>query len=199
PDRLPHEILRLDARPGDRRGRQDGGARQGHPRSGLPAHGRLLQSARLALARGEGRGDGPHGPLGQVWHSRIFSRRPLTPTPWGHVSNVSSPVSPGQVGNLSHVADSPSAILLDSRGGSLRISAVRGIGPSSASGRARLARSFDWDSAAKPVWGVPRLNIRPARVGDVPAIYELIRTFADRKLMIRRSMGELYESIREFL
>jgi amino-acid N-acetyltransferase len=43
------------------------------------------------------------------------------------------------------------------------------------------------------------LNIRPARVGDVPAIYELIRKFADRKVMIRRSMGELYESIREFL
>ncbi len=43
------------------------------------------------------------------------------------------------------------------------------------------------------------MNIRPARVGDVPAIYELIRTFADRRLMIRRSMGELYESIREFL
>jgi len=43
------------------------------------------------------------------------------------------------------------------------------------------------------------LNIRPARVGDVPAICDLIRTFADRKLMIRRSMGELYESIREFL
>jgi amino-acid N-acetyltransferase len=42
------------------------------------------------------------------------------------------------------------------------------------------------------------LNIRPARVGDVPAIQELIRTFADRKLMIRRSPGELYESIREF-
>jgi amino-acid N-acetyltransferase len=43
------------------------------------------------------------------------------------------------------------------------------------------------------------LNIRTARVGDVPAIYELIRKFADRKVMIRRSMGELYESIREFL
>ena len=42
------------------------------------------------------------------------------------------------------------------------------------------------------------MKIRPARVGDVPAIYELIRTFADRKLMIRRSLGELYESIREF-
>lgn len=28
---------------------------------------------------------------------------------------------------------------------------------------------------------------------------ELIRTFADRKLMIRRSPGELYEAIREFL
>ncbi|MDE2505939.1 MAG: N-acetyltransferase [Planctomycetota bacterium] len=43
------------------------------------------------------------------------------------------------------------------------------------------------------------MNIRPARVGDVPAIAELIRTFADRKLMIRRSLGELYESIREFV
>jgi amino-acid N-acetyltransferase len=43
------------------------------------------------------------------------------------------------------------------------------------------------------------LNIRPARVGDVPAIHDLIRTFAERKQMIRRSLGELYESIREFL
>jgi amino-acid N-acetyltransferase len=43
------------------------------------------------------------------------------------------------------------------------------------------------------------LNTRLARVGDVPAIYDLIRTFADRKVMIRRSMGELYESIREFV
>ncbi len=32
----------------------------------------------------------------------------------------------------------------------------------------------------------------------MPAIQELIRTFAERKLMIRRSLGELYESIREF-
>ncbi len=29
-------------------------------------------------------------------------------------------------------------------------------------------------------------------------MYEQIRVFADRKLMIRRSMAELYESIREF-
>lgn len=43
------------------------------------------------------------------------------------------------------------------------------------------------------------MNIRPARVGDVPAMYELIRKFADRKLMIRRSMGELYEAAREFV
>ncbi len=43
------------------------------------------------------------------------------------------------------------------------------------------------------------MNIRPARVGDVPVLCDLIRTFADRKLMIRRSLGELYESIREFL
>jgi amino-acid N-acetyltransferase len=43
------------------------------------------------------------------------------------------------------------------------------------------------------------LNTRPARVSDVPAIQELIRTFADRKLMIRRSLGELYESIQELI
>jgi amino-acid N-acetyltransferase len=36
-------------------------------------------------------------------------------------------------------------------------------------------------------------------VGDVPAVHDLIRTFADRKLMIRRSLGELYEAIREFI
>src|SRR5271154_4766371 len=46
---------------------------------------------------------------------------------------------------------------------------------------------------------VPRLTIRPARVGDVPGIYELVAVFAERKLMIRRSMAELYESIREFI
>ncbi len=43
------------------------------------------------------------------------------------------------------------------------------------------------------------MTIRPARVGDVPGIYEQILVFADQKLMIRRSMAELYESIREFL
>jgi amino-acid N-acetyltransferase len=42
------------------------------------------------------------------------------------------------------------------------------------------------------------LTIRPARVGDVPGIYDLIYLFAERKLMIRRSMAELYESVREF-
>jgi amino-acid N-acetyltransferase len=42
------------------------------------------------------------------------------------------------------------------------------------------------------------LTIRSAQVGDVPGIYDLIRVFADRRLMILRSMAELYESIREF-
>ncbi len=40
--------------------------------------------------------------------------------------------------------------------------------------------------------------IRSGRVSDVPAIFALISRFADQKLMIRRSLGELYESIREF-
>ena len=50
-----------------------------------------------------------------------------------------------------------------------------------------------------PALEVPRLTIRPARVGDVPGIYEQILVFAEQKLMIRRSMAELYESIREFI
>jgi amino-acid N-acetyltransferase len=49
-----------------------------------------------------------------------------------------------------------------------------------------------------PALEVARLTIRPARVGDVPGIFEQILVYADRKLMIRRSMAELYESIREF-
>ena len=50
-----------------------------------------------------------------------------------------------------------------------------------------------------PALEVPRLTIRPARVGDVAGIYEQILVFADQKQMIRRSMAELYESIREFV
>ena len=67
-------------------------------------------------------------------------------------------------------------------------------------GRSGRAHSFPtWNPADRRGLGVPRLNIRPARVGDVPVLNDLIRTFADRKLMIRRSPGELYEAIREFL
>jgi amino-acid N-acetyltransferase len=43
------------------------------------------------------------------------------------------------------------------------------------------------------------LTIRPAHVGDVPGIYGQIRIFADKGLMIRRSLAEIYESIREFI
>ncbi len=42
------------------------------------------------------------------------------------------------------------------------------------------------------------MNIRPARVSDVPGIHELVGVFAEKKLMIRRTMAELYESITEF-
>jgi amino-acid N-acetyltransferase len=42
------------------------------------------------------------------------------------------------------------------------------------------------------------LTIRPARAADISGIYKLIAVFADRELMIRRSLAELYEAIREF-
>jgi amino-acid N-acetyltransferase len=43
------------------------------------------------------------------------------------------------------------------------------------------------------------LTIRPARASDVPGIHQQVQVFADQGLMIRRSMAELYQSIREFL
>ena len=43
------------------------------------------------------------------------------------------------------------------------------------------------------------MTIRPARVRDVPGICGQIRIFADKELMIRRSLAEIYESIREFV
>ena len=53
--------------------------------------------------------------------------------------------------------------------------------------------------AFAPALEVPRLTIRPARVSDVPGIQQEIQVFADQGLMIRRSLAELYQSIREFL
>jgi amino-acid N-acetyltransferase len=43
------------------------------------------------------------------------------------------------------------------------------------------------------------LTIRPARASDVPGIHNQVQIFAEKGLMIRRSLAELYQSIREFL
>ena len=40
---------------------------------------------------------------------------------------------------------------------------------------------------------------RPACLGDVPAMHTLINQFAEKKLMLSRPMGELYENVRDFL
>ena len=61
--------------------------------------------------------------------------------------------------------------------------------PSLGGWRKEVTQSDDHSAKSnqtEPNREVPRLNIRPARVGDVPAIYELIRTFAERRQMIRR-------------
>lgn len=41
--------------------------------------------------------------------------------------------------------------------------------------------------------------IHPATVADVPAIARLINTYAERGLMLHRSHGELYETLRDFV
>lgn len=43
------------------------------------------------------------------------------------------------------------------------------------------------------------VTVRPARLGDVPAMHALINQFAADKLMLSRPMGELYENVRDFL
>ncbi|ADV63306.1 GCN5-related N-acetyltransferase [Isosphaera pallida ATCC 43644] len=43
------------------------------------------------------------------------------------------------------------------------------------------------------------IQVRPARVQDVPAIHDLIARAAERKLMVRRELRELYETICELM
>mgnify|MGYP001222494409 CR=1 FL=1 len=42
-------------------------------------------------------------------------------------------------------------------------------------------------------------RIRPARMGDVRAIHALLTTFADRGLMLPRSISSLYDHLRDFV
>ena len=43
------------------------------------------------------------------------------------------------------------------------------------------------------------VTIRPARVGDVPAICSLINDYAERGVMLHRSLESVYEAMRDFL
>ncbi len=45
----------------------------------------------------------------------------------------------------------------------------------------------------------PALSCRPARLADVPAMQALIGSFAEERLMLSRSLGELYENVRDFI
>src|SRR5262249_22377775 len=42
------------------------------------------------------------------------------------------------------------------------------------------------------------MNTRPAQADDVPALYALIKTHAERGKMILRPLDELYTNLREF-
>jgi amino-acid N-acetyltransferase len=47
----------------------------------------------------------------------------------------------------------------------------------------------------------PKIQVRyrAARLGDVPALHALINFWAERKLMLPRSLTELYETVRDFI
>ncbi len=40
--------------------------------------------------------------------------------------------------------------------------------------------------------------IRKARVGDIPAIHQLLSTFAKQGDLLGRSLSELYDNVRDF-
>lgn len=43
------------------------------------------------------------------------------------------------------------------------------------------------------------ITLRPARISDAPALFKLIKYWADRELMLVRPMNLLYEQIRDFI
>ena len=43
------------------------------------------------------------------------------------------------------------------------------------------------------------ITVRPARISDAPALFKLIKYWADRELMLVRPMNLLYEQIRDFV
>ena len=45
----------------------------------------------------------------------------------------------------------------------------------------------------------PLPNIRKAELSDVPALLEMINRYAAEGIMLRRTLTELFEAVREFL
>ena len=43
------------------------------------------------------------------------------------------------------------------------------------------------------------VTYRAARLADVPAVHALLTTYADKKLLLPRSLNELYETVRDFI
>jgi len=44
----------------------------------------------------------------------------------------------------------------------------------------------------------PVFKVRKAELGDVPALFEMINHYAGERVMLPRTLGELYENVREF-
>ncbi len=42
------------------------------------------------------------------------------------------------------------------------------------------------------------ISVEKAKIGDVPQIHRLINNFADKGEMLARTLGEIYDNIRDF-
>ncbi len=49
------------------------------------------------------------------------------------------------------------------------------------------------------VYSPQRASIRPAKMGDIKVIHHLLRTFAEKGLLLGRSISSLYDQLRDFV
>lgn len=45
---------------------------------------------------------------------------------------------------------------------------------------------------------MPSISVEKAKIGDVPQIHRLINNFADKGEMLARTLGEIYDNVRDF-
>ena len=128
-------------------------------------------------------------PKGESRAARLARSRPEQ---LGGSNRVRTGVEDRSTRNRIRIAPEPGSVLDSRTGPTLQLGIDGDRWPAPSRGLHEFLRRLVLSSdtrASVPALEVPRLTIRPARVGDVPGIYEQILVYAEQKQMIRRSHG----------